>query len=186
MSTKQTIRKYYRDIRMFYIRRKYGLKNVHRSFYMGGKSAVSKDLHAEEYSYIGNGCIVYPKVKIGAYTMLANNVSILGGDHLYDKPGIPIIFSGRDELKVTTIGKDVWIGAFSIIMTGVKIGDGTIVAAGSIVTKDLEDYSIYAGVPAKKIKSRFNSEDEILAHKEMLAKTALENGFSFDNFCDRI
>lgn len=100
--------------------------------------------------------------------MLANNVSIIGGDHNYGKVAVPIIFSGRGNFKRTIIGKDCWIGAHSIIMTGVKIEDGAIIAAGSVVTKDVEACSIYGGVPAKKIKDRFDTVKEkemhIMAH----------------------
>lgn len=56
------------------------------------------------------------------------------------------------------IGNDVWIGAYAVILPGVTIGDGAIIAAGAIVTKDVEDYSIVAGVPAKHIKYRFSEE----------------------------
>ena len=52
------------------------------------------------------------------------------------------------------IGKHVWIGGRSIILQGGNIGEGAIITAGSIVTKDVESYSIYAGVPARKIKDR--------------------------------
>lgn len=62
------------------------------------------------------------------------------------------------------IGNDVWIGYGAIIMDGIKIGDGAIIAAGAIVTKDVEDFSIVGGVPAKHIKYRFDKEtrDEII------------------------
>ena len=56
------------------------------------------------------------------------------------------------------IGNDVWIGAKSIIMSGVKIGDGAIVAAGALVTKDVEPYSVVGGNPAKHLKYRFEEE----------------------------
>lgn len=71
---------------------------------------------------------------------------------------------------VTIIGDDVWIGHGSIIMSGVNIGSGCIIAAGSVVTKDLEPYYIYAGVPAKKIKKRFETIEEELLHILELAK----------------
>ena len=77
------------------------------------------------------------------------------------------MFSGRDVLKPTYIGDDVWIGKHSVIMTGVKIGNGAIVAAGSVVTKDVEPYTIVGGVPAKFIKMRFTDE-EIKLHEAML------------------
>lgn len=154
-----------RFLKRKYFHWKYSLKNVHPTFYIGGKTSISSDFIAGPYSYVGPNCIIYPKVSIGAYTMIANNVSILGGDHNFKKAGTPTIFSGREELKPTIIGKDVWIGSNSIVMTGLTIGDGTIVAAGSVVTKSLEPFSIYGGVPARKIKERFDNMQDLMMHK---------------------
>ena len=162
------IKNIYRKLNAFYYRKKYRLSRVDKNIYFGGASNISRDLKTEHDVYIGPNCIIYPKVSIGAYSMLANNVSILGGDHKYDIPGSPIIYSGREKLKATIIEKDCWIGAFSIIMCGVTIGEGSIIAAGSVVTKDVEPYSIYGGIPAKKIKSRFKTEEEISEHMKML------------------
>lgn len=61
-----------------------------------------------------------------------------------------------DELQPVLIGNDVWIGARAMVLDGVKIGDGAIIAAGAVVVKDVEPYAIVGGVPAKKIRSRFN------------------------------
>ena len=147
---------------------KYGLKLAHSTTYFGGKSYISSDIITGNNVYIGPNCVINPKVEIGKYTMLANNVRIIGGDHRYDIPGIPILYSGRAVIKPTKIGCDCWIGAYSIIMCGVTSGDGSIIAAGSIVTKDVEPYSIYGGVPAKIIKMRFNNDDDINKHQLML------------------
>jgi acetyltransferase-like isoleucine patch superfamily enzyme len=100
--------------------------------------------------------------------MLAYNVSIIGSDHVFKKAGVPLRFSGRDVIKPTIIGKDVWIGAHSVILCGVTIGDGVIIAAGSVVTKDVEPFCIYGGCPAKKIKNRFENEADRIKHQEML------------------
>ena len=62
---------------------------------------------------------------------------------------------------------DVWIGANAIILSGVTIGEGAIIGAGSVVTKNVEPYTIFAGNPAKKIKMRF-TEDELLNHRQLL------------------
>jgi len=64
-------------------------------------------------------------------------------------------------MPTTEIGNDVWIGARAILRTGVKIGDGAIIAAGAVVVKDVEPFSIVGGVPAKHIRHRF-SPDEIV------------------------
>lgn len=61
--------------------------------------------------------------------------------------------------KPVIIGNDVWIGANVIILPGVSIGDGAVLAAGAVVTKDVDDYAIVGGVPAKVIKYRFNEEE---------------------------
>ncbi|MCX6132015.1 MAG: DapH/DapD/GlmU-related protein [Proteobacteria bacterium] len=63
-----------------------------------------------------------------------------------------------DETKRTTIGNDVWIGANVVILDGIDIGMGAIVAAGSIVTKDIEAFGIYGGIPAKFIRQRCGTE----------------------------
>lgn len=155
--------------RKYYIK-KYRLKNVHPKFLatysLGG---VAKDITAGAYSYIGPRCIIYPKVSIGNFTMIANDVCIIGADHYFRRPGIPMVFAGREGLHETIIGNDVWIGARAIIMVGTKIGNGAIVAAGSVVTKDIEPYAIYGGVPARKIKDRFTHE-EIIEHERMLSQ----------------
>lgn len=166
------IRRVGRRVKSLYYRKKYGLSRAAGTCYIGGKCGLSKDLVAGEYVFIGPGCTIYPKVSIGAYTLLANHVRIIGGDHNYTKVGTPIIFSGRGVVKETHIGKDCWIGAYSIIMCGVKIGDGSIVAAGSVVTKDVEPYSIYGGVPARKIKDRFACEEDRANHERQIASFA--------------
>ncbi len=175
--TKFSIRHLYRTLKMFWYRKKFGLKKVHKTFYMGGKGSISKDLVAHEFAYIGANCIIPPKVTLGKYTMLAPNVSILGGDHIFDNPNSPIIFSGRPKMPVTNIGDDVWIGANVCLMAGLTIGNGAIIAAGAIVTKNIEPYGIYGGNPAKLIRMRFN-EEEIALHKKMLEKTKIEVNFT--------
>ena len=100
--------------------------------------------------------------------MLGPSVKIIGNDHVFNIPGTPVIFSGRPDFKETCIGRDVWVGANAIVLSGTKIGDGAIVAAGSIVTKDVKAFTIVAGVPAKLIKNRFNSTEEEVFHLSQL------------------
>jgi len=66
--------------------------------------------------------------------------------------------------ETTVIGDDVWVGFGAIILSGVNVSDGCIIAAGALVTNDAEPYSIYAGMPARKVKDRFNTEEEKLKH----------------------
>lgn len=62
------------------------------------------------------------------------------------------------EKQRTSIGHDVWIGARAVVMDGVRIGDGAVIAAGSVITKDVPPYAIVGGVPAKIIRHRFGEE----------------------------
>ncbi|GAA4175629.1 hypothetical protein GCM10022218_21630 [Sphingobacterium ginsenosidimutans] len=167
---KKRIVSFYRKLKSLYFIHRFGLKDIEQPLFFGGVSKISRDLHTEKYVFIGANCTIYPKVSIGAYSMLANNVSIQGDDHEFRIAGIPTIFSGRRVVRSTKIGRDVWIGAHVLIMTGVEIGDGSIIAAGSVVTKNVEPFSIYAGVPAKKIQDRFTTLEERNKHEEFLRK----------------
>lgn len=186
MKIKNVLRFLYRETRMVYVRYRFGLKNVDRTFYMNSGCQVSPDLIAGAYVFLGANCLIYPKVRIGDYTMLAPDVKIVGGDHKYDKVGVPMIFSGREKQLETIIGKDVWIGTRSLIMRGVKIGDGAIIAAHSIVTKDVAPYTIVGGSPAKIIKKRFEKDKDIEIHSEMLKKHYADLGFGFHNLTNNL
>ena len=101
------------------------------------------------YSYIG--CSGY--IEIGNNVMISPRVSIYSENHNFDYTDRPMIEQGVTRSFVK-IEDDCWIAANSVILAGVTIGKGSVVAAGSIVTKDVPPYSIVAGNPAKVIKSR--------------------------------
>jgi len=92
------------------------------------------------------------QIRIGDYTMIAPGVFITS-DNYGLKKNDKIRSQATKEADVT-IGSDVWIGAYSIILQGVTIGDGAVIAAGSIVTKDVAPYAIVAGIPVKPIGKR--------------------------------
>ncbi|SHN61125.1 acyltransferase [Desulfovibrio litoralis] len=92
-------------------------------------------------------------VKIGSNVAIGPMTIIQGANHNFQRHDIPIVDQGHIESRVE-IADDVWIGAKSVILPGVKIGTGAVVGAGSIVTKDVPDFAIVAGVPAKIIKMR--------------------------------
>lgn len=163
------IRKIGRRIRASYYCKRYHLKNVHRTVYFGGASKISSDTIIERNVYIGPGCTIYPKTRIKPFTILANDVSIIGGDHRYDIVGLPVGLTGRADILPTTIGQDCWLGAHSIIKCGVNIADGCVIAAGAVVTKDTEPYGIYGGVPAKRIKERFCSKEDVEKHITLIS-----------------
>ena len=86
--------------------------------------------------------------------MIAPNVSILNSTHNYQNIDLPLIMQGEEKNLNPVIEDDVWIGRNAVIMPSIKIGQGSIVGAGAVVTKDVEPYSIVGGVPAKFIKKR--------------------------------
>ena len=92
--------------------------------------------------------------KIGDHVMIAPNTVILTSTHNFSRTDIPMIHQGATKEIFSTIEDDVWIGRNVVIMPGIRIGKGSIIAAGAIVTKDVEEYSIIGGVPAKLIRKR--------------------------------
>lgn len=127
--------------------------------------------------YIGKYCTLQADLEIGNNIDIANNVGLIGKyDHDYSKVGVSIKdapwigdafydFKGKDQKII--IDDDVWIGFGSIVFTGVHIHRGAIIAAGSIVTKDVPPYAIVAGNPAKIKGYRF-TEEKIQEHEKIL------------------
>lgn len=93
------------------------------------------------------------KVEIGDNVIFGPNVSIFSENHNYDNLDLPISMQGETR-KGVIIESGVWLGTRVVILDGVRVGENSIVAAGSIVNKDVPPYSIVGGVPAKMIKSR--------------------------------
>lgn len=111
----------------------------------------------------------FPKgTQIGNYCSIAGEVRVFNANHPIEYVSThPFLYAkgyaGRENEKITRnaieIGHDVWIGYGTMILNGCnKIGNGAIIGAGSVVTKDIEPYSIYAGCPAKLIRKRFSND----------------------------
>ncbi|WP_036380966.1 DapH/DapD/GlmU-related protein [Muricauda sp. MAR_2010_75] len=105
------------------------------------------------FSELGTRCMVQANVHIGNNVIMGPDVKIYSRNHKYDRLDLPIQKQGKNYY-VTTIGNDVWLGANVIITAGCNIGNHVIVAAGAVVTKDVPDYAIVGGVPAKTIGTR--------------------------------
>lgn len=91
---------------------------------------------------------------IGDNVQIAPNVCIMNASHKYESIDIPIKYQGDTPISNPIIEDDVWISRNVIILRGVKIGKGSIVGAGAVVTKNIPPYTVYGGVPAKFIKNR--------------------------------
>lgn len=135
-----------------------------------GSGTIVRSLHGlrigDDVS-IGRNCTVEVSGSIGAKTVIAANVGLVGRtDHAIDEVGRAIIDStwvGDRRRPLATdllhIGCDVWIGYGAVILSGLSIGDGAVVAAGSVVTRNVPPFSIVAGVPAQIVGTRFSDED---------------------------
>ena len=109
-------------------------------------------------------------ITIGNKVMLAPHVTIVGGDHNTSVVGrfmFDVKVKRPEDDQAVTIEDDVWVGTGAIILKGVRIGRGAIVAAGSVVTREVPPYTVVAGVPAKVISVRFDV-DTIIAHEARL------------------
>lgn len=96
--------------------------------------------------------------RIGNDVMIAPGVVLLDRQHNFSRTDIPMTQQGSSPRQLTIIGDDVWLGQNVIVMPGVTIGCGVIVGAGSVVTKDLPDWSIAVGAPARVIRFRKDVE----------------------------
>lgn len=120
----------------------------------------------------GKGSLIACDVTFENNILIAANVSFVGKiDHLYSKPRVFLWDAPRGVDGLTIVADDVWIGTNAIILAGVKIGHGAIIAAGSVVNKDIPECEIWGGVPAKKIKDRF----DLLRDKESHVNFLNEN-----------
>lgn len=128
-------------------------------------------------SISGPGTIIHSevgKITIGSYSSIAENVSIQEFNHIMNRPTTSavnhLIFKTNDRDFTSkghiTIEEDVWIGSNAVILSGVTLGRGSVVAAGAIVTKDVPRYAIVAGNPARVIKKRFSDEIISVLEKE--------------------
>ena len=153
------------------------MKNLLLKYLKGPyKIRDAKRVSVGKHSFHNGGLDIRGKVHvtIGSYCAFGKNITIISENHdlrflsmqgfFYKKhfdighPGDDVFPNPHKSKGPIEIGSDVWIGDKAIILSGVKIGDGAIVAAGSIVTKEIPSYGIAVGSPAKVIKSRYEIE----------------------------
>lgn len=111
-------------------------------------------------TYIGHRCLIYGHagVQVGRDVLLANDVQLICGNHTFARRDVPIR-AQPPAGKPIVIEDDVWLGASTIILGGVTVGHGSVVGAGSVVTRSLPPYSIAHGVPAQIVGVRGEDAD---------------------------
>ena len=169
--------RYYRlfcKIRQFFLTSEFEGGNVVRH------NARVKNSKIGYGTYIGKECDI-KDCNIGKFCSIGQRVKTIIGNHpsrgfISTHPSFFSIkkqsgftFVNEDKFlesfkgykgKSIKIGNDVWVGSDVKILDGIKIGDGAIIAAGAVVNKNIEPYSIYGGIPAKKIKDRYSKEEK--------------------------
>ena len=146
-----------------------------------GPDCIIRSEKIGRYTFINADTIIFDEVEIGRFCTFARGCHIAGAEHpfhflsssfyrisnnwfpddpihkattkIHDRPA-----PHRKRALKTIIGNDVWFGANTLILRGVNIGDGAVIGAGAVVTKDVIPYAIVAGNPAKIIKMRFDDE----------------------------
>ena len=139
-----------------------------RNFELGDRSVIEDfstinnavgDVLIGDGSLIGVGNVIIGPVKIGNNVILAQNVVISGLNHGYEDINVPPV-SQEVITKQVNIGDEVWVGANSVITAGISIGRHTVIGAGSVVTKDVPDFVVAVGNPARIIK-KYNQETKL-------------------------
>lgn len=142
---------------------------VHRTSRVEPASQVVSSVF-DRHSYCGYGCVIL-HARIGSFCSIADSVMIGGARHPMEFVSTsPVFLSHRDSVKAkfshyeylpvepVEIGHDVWIGARAMIRPGTRIGTGSVIAMGAVVTRDVEPYTIVGGNPAREIRKRFDPE----------------------------
>lgn len=139
-----------------------------------GNANVKHSCNIGNYTFINAGTTLFPGTKMGKYCSIGKNCELGAFDHpttwlsssavQYNLklhfPDYVEDFKQKkiDRPKTTIFGNDVWVGSLAIVKRGLTIGDGAIIAGGSVVVKDVPPYAIVGGVPAKVLKYRFDEE----------------------------
>lgn len=112
-----------------------------------------QDIVLGDHVQVNEGCRLR-NVRMGHHVMIAPDVAMLNLGHHTESTDIPMMMQGTRVYPPTVVEDDVWIGMRALIMPGIRIGQGAIVAAGSVVVKDVEPYAVVGGNPARVIKRR--------------------------------
>ena len=121
------------------------LTNIGKTVNIEKFALIDNNVTIGEYSGVGEGALLTGTISIGDYVMMGPHVEMWTKNHRYSDIAIPMVRQGTEKEKPIKVGNDVWIGSRCILLPGVSIGDGAILAAGSVVTADVPSYSIVGG-----------------------------------------
>lgn len=150
-----------KEIRWFLSRVLFRITHTKISYGRGLKMAFRVSKSRKARVTLGNNVFVDTgthfgcSLKVGDDVMIARNCAFVGGDHVIpEDTSLKLNSTGRDRVSPIVIEDNVWLGHGVIILAGVKIGTGSIIGAGSVVTKDVDSNVVMAGCPAKVLKKR--------------------------------
>jgi maltose O-acetyltransferase len=121
---------------------------------IGRRVSFSPHITLGDRSGIGDHSYIHGNVRIGSNCMMGPEVTIFSKNHRFDRTDIPMNQQGFSEDRDVIIDDDVWIGTKAIIISGVHVGKGSIIAAGAVVTENVPEYAIVGGNPAKILRYR--------------------------------
>ena len=130
------------------------IKKVGTNISIGRKCFVHKNTEIGDNSGVGYACIINNGVKIGNNVMMGPEVLIYAQNHNTSDVNIPMREQGMREICPVIIEDDVWIGARVCILPGVTIGQGSVIGACTVVSKNVPPYSVYVGNPGRVVKTR--------------------------------
>ena len=142
--------------RQFLARRIFSYCGPHVRVHAGVNFGTGKSIRIGENSALAADCWISNDTVIGANVMMAPRVTILSASHEFSDVTCPMIEQGAAKRRPITVGNDVWIGTQVTILPGVKVGNHSIIGASSVVTKDVPEYAIVAGNPARVLRYRNN------------------------------
>jgi acetyltransferase-like isoleucine patch superfamily enzyme len=118
-------------------------------------SCKNGDIVIEDNANLGFNCEIFSgsRVRLGKNALVAAYTYLVGGDHLYDRVDIPVLYQGRPT-KGIDVDDNVWLGAHTVVTDGSRIGRDAIIGAGAVVIGEIPEFAIAVGIPAKVVRDR--------------------------------
>lgn len=118
-------------------------------------SCKNGDIHVGDGSNIGFNCEIFSasEVRLGRNVLMAAYGYLVGGTHAFDRVDVPVSLQDRRSRGIE-VGENAWIGAHAVVVDGTRIGRDAVIGAGAVVTRDVPDWHVAAGVPARPLRDR--------------------------------